>query len=191
MAVSHRLAPHFSGAPKTGKGDYQLKNEVSVIGLGMMGSTLAQLLLRHGYRVTVWSRTSAKAEALVRDGADLAPSAAAAVGEFFKHEGAVIQSGNYEISESPWSTLLDRHEYVAQFGRTGSRCGHTCRRASHQEGACHLRGLVERARHRSVGQTVHRLLTLSSQSIYKRGKSPGIKATKLETPFLSLAFAAV
>jgi 3-hydroxyisobutyrate dehydrogenase-like beta-hydroxyacid dehydrogenase len=44
-----------------------------------MGSTLARLLLRSGYRVTVWNRTSAKADPLVRDGALLAPSAASAV----------------------------------------------------------------------------------------------------------------
>ena len=55
-------------------------NEVSVIGLGAMGSTLAQVLLGNGYRVTVWNRTTAKAEPLVRDGAVLAQSAASAVG---------------------------------------------------------------------------------------------------------------
>jgi len=54
--------------------------EGSVIGLGAMGSTLARLLLRNGYRVTVWNRTSAKSEPLIRDGAILAPSAASAVG---------------------------------------------------------------------------------------------------------------
>ena len=57
-----------------------MKNEVSVIGLGVMGSALARALLRDGHRVTVWNRTSAKAEPLVRDGAVLAPSAASAVG---------------------------------------------------------------------------------------------------------------
>jgi 3-hydroxyisobutyrate dehydrogenase-like beta-hydroxyacid dehydrogenase len=56
-----------------------VQNEVSVIGLGTMGAALARLLLRQGYRVTVWNRTSAKAEPLVRDGAVLAPSPAAAV----------------------------------------------------------------------------------------------------------------
>jgi len=55
--------------------------EASVIGLGMMGSTLAWLLLRSGYRVTVWNRTRAKATPLVRDGAVFAPSAESAVGE--------------------------------------------------------------------------------------------------------------
>jgi 3-hydroxyisobutyrate dehydrogenase-like beta-hydroxyacid dehydrogenase len=56
-----------------------MKNEVSVIGLGVMGSALARTLLRHGYRVTVWNRTSAKAKPLISDGALLADDAAAAV----------------------------------------------------------------------------------------------------------------
>jgi 3-hydroxyisobutyrate dehydrogenase-like beta-hydroxyacid dehydrogenase len=54
-------------------------NEATVIGLGKMGVTLARLLLRAGYRVTVWNRTPEKAAALVREGARLAPSAADAV----------------------------------------------------------------------------------------------------------------
>jgi 3-hydroxyisobutyrate dehydrogenase-like beta-hydroxyacid dehydrogenase len=57
----------------------RMKGEVSVIGLGTMGSTLARLLLRNGYHVTIWNRTSAKAEPLVGDGAVLAPNAASAV----------------------------------------------------------------------------------------------------------------
>jgi 3-hydroxyisobutyrate dehydrogenase-like beta-hydroxyacid dehydrogenase len=44
-----------------------------------MGSALARALLSNGHRVTVWNRTSAKAEPLVRDGAVLAPGAASAV----------------------------------------------------------------------------------------------------------------
>jgi 3-hydroxyisobutyrate dehydrogenase-like beta-hydroxyacid dehydrogenase len=53
--------------------------EVSVIGLGTMGSALARLLIRNGHRVAVWNRTNAKAEPLVKEGAVLASSAAAAV----------------------------------------------------------------------------------------------------------------
>lgn len=43
--------------------------EVSVIGLGQMGSTLAKILLKQGHRVTVWNRTTSKVNALVEDGA--------------------------------------------------------------------------------------------------------------------------
>jgi 3-hydroxyisobutyrate dehydrogenase-like beta-hydroxyacid dehydrogenase len=44
-----------------------------------MGSTIARLMLEAGYRTTVWNRTSAKADALVQQGAVLAPNAADAI----------------------------------------------------------------------------------------------------------------
>ncbi len=53
--------------------------EVSVLGLGSMGITIAQLFLDQGYKVTVWNRTAKKADALVAKGAVLARSAAEAV----------------------------------------------------------------------------------------------------------------
>ncbi|MFJ1260177.1 NAD(P)-dependent oxidoreductase [Cupriavidus sp. CuC1] len=52
--------------------------EISIIGLGSMGETIARLYLRSGYRVTLWNRTASKAQPLVQEGAVLAPSAAAA-----------------------------------------------------------------------------------------------------------------
>lgn len=54
-------------------------SEVSVIGLGVMGSELGRVLLRNDYLVTVWNRTATKAEPLIKDGALLAPNAAVAV----------------------------------------------------------------------------------------------------------------
>lgn len=53
--------------------------EATLMGLGTMGVTLARLLLRSGWRVTVWNRTAGKADALVREGATLASSAEQAV----------------------------------------------------------------------------------------------------------------
>jgi 3-hydroxyisobutyrate dehydrogenase-like beta-hydroxyacid dehydrogenase len=54
-------------------------SEVSVIGLGNMGSALARALLEKGCQVTIWNRSPDKAIALIGMGAVLAPSAAAAV----------------------------------------------------------------------------------------------------------------
>ena len=54
-------------------------SDISVIGLGAMGSALARALLSVGHRVTVWNRTSSKAESLVRDGATSAPDLVSAV----------------------------------------------------------------------------------------------------------------
>src|SRR6266508_4268419 len=54
-------------------------SEVSVIGLGNMGSALARVLQENGRAVTVWNRSPEKAAPLVDMGTVLAPSAAAAI----------------------------------------------------------------------------------------------------------------
>ena len=53
--------------------------DISVIGLGSMGSALAKTLLDNGYRVTVWNRSIEKAESLKSAGAEVAESAAIAL----------------------------------------------------------------------------------------------------------------
>lgn len=52
---------------------------VTVIGLGAMGSTMAAVLLERGSSVTVWNRTASRADALVSKGATGAATAAQAV----------------------------------------------------------------------------------------------------------------
>jgi 3-hydroxyisobutyrate dehydrogenase-like beta-hydroxyacid dehydrogenase len=54
-------------------------SEVTVIGLGNMGSALARALQENGCIVTVWNRSPEKAAPLVEMGAVLASSAAAAI----------------------------------------------------------------------------------------------------------------
>jgi 3-hydroxyisobutyrate dehydrogenase-like beta-hydroxyacid dehydrogenase len=54
-------------------------SQVSVMGLGNMGSALARALQENGHALTVWNRSPEKAVPLVDKGAALAPSAAAAL----------------------------------------------------------------------------------------------------------------
>lgn len=54
-------------------------SEVTVIGLGMMGSALARTFVENGCKVTVWNRSPEKAAPLVEEGAMLAADAAASV----------------------------------------------------------------------------------------------------------------
>lgn len=54
-------------------------SEVTVIGLGNMGSALARAFLENGCAVTVWNRSLKKAAPLVDKGAVLAPSPSAAI----------------------------------------------------------------------------------------------------------------
>ncbi|MDL5199041.1 NAD(P)-binding domain-containing protein [Streptomyces sp. ALI-76-A] len=51
------------------------KQSVTVIGLGPMGQAMVHALLAKGHPVTVWNRTSSRADALVARGAVLATSA--------------------------------------------------------------------------------------------------------------------
>ncbi|WP_338766632.1 NAD(P)-binding domain-containing protein [Massilia sp. METH4] len=53
--------------------------QVAVLGLGQMGTTLAQLLLRAGMEVQVWNRTAGRSTALADAGAIVAGNPAAAV----------------------------------------------------------------------------------------------------------------
>lgn len=52
---------------------------VSILGLGLMGSALAEALLSAGHTVTVWNRTAAKSGPLIAKGARAAESAAEAI----------------------------------------------------------------------------------------------------------------
>ncbi|MFF1509203.1 NAD(P)-dependent oxidoreductase [Streptomyces sp. NPDC058326] len=52
---------------------------VTVIGLGLMGRSLAGAFLKAGHPTTVWNRTASKADLLVAEGARLAPTAGDAV----------------------------------------------------------------------------------------------------------------
>ncbi|MFB9908806.1 NAD(P)-dependent oxidoreductase [Allokutzneria oryzae] len=60
-------------------GDPMTNNPVTVIGLGAMGTALAETLLANDHPVTVWNRSPEKADALVEKGATRADSVAAAV----------------------------------------------------------------------------------------------------------------
>lgn len=54
-------------------------SDVAFLGMGAMGAPMARRLLAAGHHVTVWNRTSARAEALRADGADVAATPAEAV----------------------------------------------------------------------------------------------------------------
>lgn len=59
--------------------NHEQQSTVSVIGLGQMGTRLAQAFLTAGYATTVWNRSAAKADALATQGAVRAASVEEAV----------------------------------------------------------------------------------------------------------------
>ncbi|TMR17986.1 NAD(P)-dependent oxidoreductase [Nonomuraea turkmeniaca] len=56
-----------------------MPDNITVLGLGLMGSALARALLAAGHHVTVWNRTPAKADPLIAKGAARAATPAEAV----------------------------------------------------------------------------------------------------------------
>jgi len=70
-------------------------SDITVIGLGLMGSALANALLVAGHDTTVWNRTREKMEPLVSAGAHGATS----LGEAIQMSPVVLISvGNYEMT---------------------------------------------------------------------------------------------
>ncbi|HEY8476184.1 MAG TPA: NAD(P)-dependent oxidoreductase [Chloroflexota bacterium] len=57
-----------------------VQQRIGYLGMGRMGSAIAGRLLAHGFEVTVWNRTRAKAEALVARGARLGETPADVAG---------------------------------------------------------------------------------------------------------------
>lgn len=57
------------------------KRKIAFLGTGLMGAPMARRLLGAGFPVTVWNRDPQKAEALAKDGATVAATAAEAVKE--------------------------------------------------------------------------------------------------------------
>jgi len=81
-------------------------SEISVIGLGAMGSALARALVNGGRCVTVWNRTLEKASSLVSDGAVIAESAAMAVDA---SPVVITCISNYDVTR----TILNTDEVAA------------------------------------------------------------------------------
>ena len=72
-------------------------SEITVLGLGPMGSALARALLQANHQVTVWNRTAARMAPLAAIGANCATNVATAVQA---SPLVVICVGNYGVAKS-------------------------------------------------------------------------------------------
>lgn len=70
---------------------------VSVVGLGNMGTALAQAFLAHHHRVTLWNRSPRKCDLLRSLGANVAESVASAVAA---NDVVVVCVLDYKVSDS-------------------------------------------------------------------------------------------
>ena len=79
------------------------RKNISVIGLGSMGFALAETLLKADFNISVWNRTSLKAEKLKNKGANICSTPS----EAFKNSQFIVASlSNYEA----WNNMIDSNQ---------------------------------------------------------------------------------
>ncbi|GKV09967.1 hypothetical protein SLEP1_g21396 [Rubroshorea leprosula] len=72
--ILHLTKYHPSQARANLKAADELPGRIGFLGLGIMGSPMAQNLIKAGCDVTVWNRTKSKCDALINLGAKYKPS---------------------------------------------------------------------------------------------------------------------
>ena len=79
------------------------KKNISIIGLGSMGFALAETLLKADFNISVWNRTSSKAQKLENKGANICSTP----NEAFKNSQYIVASlSNYEA----WNNIIDSNQ---------------------------------------------------------------------------------
>jgi 3-hydroxyisobutyrate dehydrogenase-like beta-hydroxyacid dehydrogenase len=145
-------------------------DQVSVIGLGAMGSALARELVRNAHRVTVWNRTAAKAEPLVRGGAVLAPSAAAAISA---SPIVVVCVDDYEVTK----TILDTDEVaptlagrvLIQLSSGSPQDARDCEAWARERGVDYLDGAIQ-AMPSQIGRPDTTILVSGADAAFRRSE---------------------
>jgi 3-hydroxyisobutyrate dehydrogenase-like beta-hydroxyacid dehydrogenase len=136
-----------------------------------MGTTLARLLLRGGYRVTVWNRTHARVLPLLTEGALEAPNAAAAVAA---GETVIVCVHDYKAA---WEILETVDVQAALKGRvivqltTGSpEDARRSERWAQLHGAEYIDGAIQAAPSQ-MGRPDTMILASGGQSAYRRSEA--------------------
>ena len=79
------------------------RKNISIIGLGSMGFALAETLLKADFNISVWNRTSSKAQKLENKGANICSTP----NEAFKNSQFIVASlSNYEA----WNNIIDSNQ---------------------------------------------------------------------------------
>ena len=79
------------------------KKNISIIGLGSMGFALAETLIKADFNISVWNRTSSKAQKLENKGVNICSTP----NEAFKNSQYIVASlSNYEA----WNNIIDSNQ---------------------------------------------------------------------------------
>jgi 3-hydroxyisobutyrate dehydrogenase-like beta-hydroxyacid dehydrogenase len=137
-------------------------SEVSVLGLGVMGTALARALLERGDRVTVWNRTTAKAKALESAGVRAATTPAEAARE---SPVLIVCVTDYAATYAALEGVDLRNKTVVQLS-TGSPADARAGEAwAKERGAAYLDGAIL-ATPRQIGTPASSILVSGSASAF-------------------------
>lgn len=143
-----------------------MNSDVSVLGCGVMGSALVQALLERGSRVTVWNRTAAKAEPLVRRGARRAPTAADAVGA---SPIVIVCVTNYELGLASLAGTELAGRTLVQLSTGSPRDARLAEAWAQERGADYLDGAIL-ATPRQIGTPESAILVSGSQRAFEASR---------------------
>ncbi|MBW8682822.1 NAD(P)-dependent oxidoreductase [Chitinophaga rhizophila] len=141
---------------------------VAVIGAGMMGATLARLLLDGGYTVTVWNRTTEKTVSLVAAGAHAAADPARAIQQA---EIVVVCVHDYqatmEIFNYPGVSAALDGKLIIQLTSGSPQEAAGIESWSHQQGAQYIDGAIQ-AGPSQMGRPDTPILVSGAATAYER-----------------------
>lgn len=143
-------------------------NKVSVIGLGDMGTKLAEVLLAKGYEVTVWNRSIDKAAPLTALGAVAADSAAAAISASPVIITCLV---NYEatraILETPGAGAALKGRTLIELSTGTPQDARNAETWIHSMGAAYLDGAIL-ATPRQVGHDYTPIFVSGAREVYEQ-----------------------
>ncbi|MCW3465793.1 NAD(P)-dependent oxidoreductase [Chitinophaga nivalis] len=144
--------------------------KVAVIGLGAMGTTIADIMLRNRLSVTVWNRTAARTEAAVKAGAIAAPSAAAAISEADIIIMCVFDyKAVQEILQTPAVAAAIRGKLLIQLTTGSPKDAQESETWAHQQGATYLDGAIQVAPEQ-MAQPDTTILVSGQEAAFQQGE---------------------
>jgi 3-hydroxyisobutyrate dehydrogenase-like beta-hydroxyacid dehydrogenase len=143
-------------------------SEVSVIGLGNMGSALARALLKDGRTVTVWNRSQEKAVPLMEMGAVLAPSADAAI-QASPH--IIVCLTNYAAANLVLDEVAPNlaGKSFVQFTTGSPQDARASEEWAHEHGAGYLDGAITTSPS-SIGTSAAHILVSGRETAFRRAE---------------------
>jgi hypothetical protein len=104
-----RALTGFSALPtKLGNAICQMNNEISIIGLEILGSTLGRWRLQDEVRVAIWGRTGAKADLLIRKGGFNIPAFSSEIFKRAETAGHEERGGSCSLSKRFGRTIRNQ-----------------------------------------------------------------------------------